>query len=190
MQKKILLQLFLLLTIILISVVFFKTYFTKKNTNNIKNNNKLLKEKESNLIHNLEYISKDKTGKTYIITSKIGEVSENSPEVILMKHVTATINFNNSSQVIIYADNAIYNKFNYDTNFYENVLVTYEDHTITSNNLDFLFEKNLATVSNDIIYKNLNIKLQADKVEIDLITKNSKIFMYDKSDKINIVSMN
>ena len=107
-----------------------------------------------------------------------------------MKHVTATINFNNSSQVIIYADNAIYNKFNYDTNFYENVLVTYEDHTITSNNLDFLFEKNLATVSNDIIYKNLNIKLQADKVEIDLITKNSKIFMYDKSDKINIVSMN
>ena len=41
-----------------------------------------------------------------------------------------------------------------------------------------------------IIYKNLNTKLLADKMEIDLITKNSKIFMNNNSDTIKIVSIN
>ena len=69
-------------------------------------------------------------------------------------------------------------------------MVTYNDHFISSDKLDLIFEKNLATISNNIIYKNLNTKLQADKVEIDLITKNSKIFMNDKTKKIKIMSIN
>ena len=107
-----------------------------------------------------------------------------------MKNVIATINLHNSVPIIISADNAIYNNINYDTNFYENVVVTYNDHFISSDKLDLIFEKNLATISNNIIYKNLNTKLQADKVEIDLITKNSKIFMKDKTKKIKIESIN
>ena len=107
-----------------------------------------------------------------------------------MKKVIATISLNSSMPIKIYADNAIYNDINNNTNFYGNVLMTYNMHIINSDNLNLMFEKNLATLSNNIIYKNLNTKLEADKIEFDLITKNSKIFMYDKSDKINIVSMN
>ena len=145
---------------------------------------------KSNLIENIKYTSVDKEGNGYIITSKTGELDYNQPELILMKNVIATINLNNSVPIIISADNAIYNNINYDTNFYENVVVTYNDHFISSDNLDLIFEKNLATISNNIIYKNLNTKLQADKVEIDLITKNSKIFMNDKTKKIKIMSIN
>jgi lipopolysaccharide export system protein LptA len=68
--------------------------------------------------------------------------------------------------------------------------VTYEDHNINSDNLNLEFEKSLATISDNIIYKNLNTKLQADKVEIDLITKSSRIFMNNKLDKVNIIGMN
>ena len=107
-----------------------------------------------------------------------------------MKKVIATINLNGSMPIKIYADNAIYNDINNNTNFYGNVLMTYNMHIINSDNLNLMFEKNLAILSNNIIYKNLNTKLEADKIEFDLITKNSKIFMDNLSDTVKIVNIN
>ena len=76
------------------------------------------------------------------------------------------------------------------TKFYENVIMTYNEHNTNSDNLDLLLDKNLVTLFNNVTYKNLDAELKADKMEIDLITKNSKIFMNNFSDKINIVSIN
>tara|TARA_B110000008_G_C16865872_1_gene522654 strand:- start:186 stop:770 length:585 start_codon:yes stop_codon:yes gene_type:complete len=194
MQKKILLQIFLLTIILIISVVFFKIYFGNKNINNspmnIQIEKKDLNEKDSNIMYNIEYISEDDEGNSYRINSKFGEIDIKKPEIILLKEVVAVIKLVDSEPINIYAINAIYNKNNYNTNFYEEVLVTHNDHNINSDNLDLDFLKNLATVSNNIIYKNLNTKLQADKMVIDLITKNSKIYMYDTSKKVKIVSIN
>jgi len=192
MRKKIFLQIFLLLIILFISIIFFKAYFGNNITVGSLDNNKIksdnLPKKESNLIYNIQYISKDKEGNSYIINSEFGEVDSDKQEIVYLKKVTATINMKNSEPINIYADNAVYNNINYNTNFYENITVVYSEHHITSDNLDLNFKKNLATVFNNISYKNLNTKLQADKIEIDLITKNSKIFMFDKSNKIKIVS--
>jgi len=191
MTKKTLLQLFLFLIIIIISLVFFKTYFVQKNlkiSTDIKKNT--LIQKKSNLIHNIEYISKDQMGNTYVIKSELAEIDEGNPELILLKNVVAIIDLNNSTPIKVYSDNALYNNINYDTNFYSNVVLTYTEHKITSENLDLIFNKNLATITNNITYKNLNAMLEADKIEIDLITKNSKISMNNKSDKINIISIN
>ena len=198
MNKKIFIQLFLLLIIFVISLIFFKTYFLNEEKNsplnkkitNLNVNQKSIVDKKSNLLHNIKYVSKDKFGNGYVITSDLGELNDDRPELILMTNVTATINLNNSTPIIISSNKAIYNNINYDTNFYEGVLVTYEDHNINSDNLNLEFEKSLATISDNIIYKNLNTKLQADKVEIDLITKSSRIFMNNKLDKVNIIGMN
>ena len=194
MSKKILLQLFLFTIIVIISIIFIKTYFLEKNIKIIKKNaaiekNSLVKEKP-NLIHNIEYISKDQMGNVYIVESELAEIDENNPDLILLKNVVATINLSNSTPIKVYSDNAIYNNVNYDTNFYANVIVTYTEHKITSENLDLIFNKSLATITNNITYKNLNAVLEADKIEIDLITKNSKISMNNKADKINIISIN
>ena len=192
MKKKIFLQIFLFLIIVFITVIFYKIYFVDKNISKnteINIDKKNLDEKKTNLIHNIEYISTDKVGNSYIIKSEFGELDNNQPELVLMKKVIAIIKLKDSEPINISANNAIYNKDNYETNFFENVLVTYNQHIITSKNLDLILEKNLATISNDIIYKNLNTELQADKVEMDLTTKNSKIFMNDKSKKIKIVSL-
>ena len=124
------------------------------------------------------------------MTSKKGEFDNKNTNIILMENVEATIRSLNSDPIIIYSDNALYNKFNYDTNFYKNVMVSYGIHKITSDNLDLIFEKNLLTITNNVIYKNLNTKLEADKIEVDLITKNSKVFMNDKSKKVNIIKLN
>tara|TARA_B110000196_G_scaffold314985_1_gene323890 strand:+ start:1549 stop:2133 length:585 start_codon:yes stop_codon:yes gene_type:complete len=194
MGKKIFLQLILTSIIIIISVIFFRVYFVKENIKNVSKNNVIkennLEKKKSNLIHNIEYTSRDNEDNNYIITSELGELNDDQPELILMKNVNAIINLSNSTPINISADNAIYNNINYNTNFYDNVLITYDEHIITSNNFDLIFEKNLGIISNEITYKNLNTKLQADKVEINLITKNSKIFMNDKSKKIKIVNIN
>jgi len=194
MQKKLFLQIFLLLIILLISIIFFRVYFGNNITDRPSDNNKIKSDnlpiKESNLIYNIQYISEDKEGNSYIINSKFGKVDSDKQEIVYLKKVTATISLKNSGQVNIYADNAVYNNINYNTNFYENVSVVYSEHHITSDNLDLDLKKNLATVFNNISYKNLNTKLQADKIEIDLITKNSKIFMFNKSEKVKIVSIN
>ena len=194
MQKKLFLQIFLLLIILLISIIFFRVYFGNNITDRPSDNNKIKSDnlpiKESNLIYNIQYISEDKEGNSYIINSKFGKLDSDKQEIVYLKKVTATISLKNSGQVNIYADNAVYNNINYNTNFYENVSVVYSEHHITSDNLDLDFKKNLATVFNNISYKNLNTKLQADKIEIDLITKNSKIFMFNKSEKVKIVSIN
>jgi len=196
MLNKTFLQLFLLMVILLISFFFFKNYFIKKNITNTSknvetiNNEKDLNEKKSNLIYNIEYISEFKDGDFYVISSEFAEIIYDKTELIKMKKVIATINLNGSMPIKIYADNAIYNDINNNTNFYGNVLMTYNMHIINSDNLNLMFEKNLAILSNNIIYKNLNTKLEADKIEFDLITKNSKIFMDNLSDTVKIVNIN
>ena len=192
MQKKTLIQLLILLLILLISIFFFQTYLKKINikkvSNNIQNKKNDYDLKKSNIIHNIEYISEDKNENSYILNSEFGEVDNDNPELILLKKVKATIKSKKSLPISIFADNALYNNITYDTNFFENVEITFAENIITSDNLDLIFGINMATIFNNIIYKNLNTKLQADKIEIDLLTKNSKIFMIDKSKKVKIVN--
>ena len=80
------------------------------------------------------------------------------------------------------------NSKNYETNFKEDVLLTYQTHRITSQNLDLSFENNLATIYNKIVYDHNNTKLSADILKIDLITKNSKIFMDNEYKKIKVTN--
>ena len=191
MLNKTFLQLFLFMVIFLISFFFLKIYFIKKNiTNTSKKVEIINNEKKSNLIYNIEYVSEFKDGDFYAISSEFAEIIHDKTELIKMKKVIATINLNSSMPIKIYADNAIYNDINNNTNFYGNVLMTYNMHIINSDNLDLLFGKNLAILSNNIIYKNLNTKLEADKIELNLITKSSKIFMNNISDTVKIININ
>ena len=192
MLKKRFLQLFLLIIIIVITILFYKIYFMKENMPTISkkiDKNSSFDVKNSNLIYNIEYISEFKDGSFYVITSEVGELIFDQPGLIKMKKVIATINLNNSSPIKISSDGAIYDNINHNTKFYENVIMNYNEHNTNSDNLDLLLDKNLVTLFNNVIYKNLDAELKADKMEIDLITKNSKIFMKNKSKKIKIVSI-
>ena len=107
-----------------------------------------------------------------------------------MIEVVATINTNKGTSLKITANKATYNKINNNTEFNENVIGTYNFHVIKSDNLNFMFDENIVTSSNNVVYKNLNTQLEADKIILDLITKDSKIFMNDKSRKVKIISLN
>jgi lipopolysaccharide export system protein LptA len=199
MLKKTILQVFLLIFILIICFIFFKTYFKKENDieNDKENDIEQIELKKNNsnktklnLIYNIEYKSNNNNANNYTILSEVSELPEKNSDIILMKGVEATINVKNSSPIKIISDSAIFNKITYDTIFSDNILITYDDHLITSQKLDLFFQKNLAIISNDIVYKNLNTALQADMIEINLLSKGLKIFMNDSTKKIKILTLN
>jgi len=192
MSKKFILQIILFSFIVLIiSGTFYYINSDKKNNQELsnveteKNQNKDSK-KKSSIIKNIKYTSSDNEGNKYEIIAKLGEVDFNNQEIINMQNVKAIIALKDSEVIIINSDFAKYNTKNYDTQFSENVLMTYDEHIIRSKNLDLFFEKHIAQAMNNLVYENNTSRLRADKIEIDLITKNSKIFMYNKKKKIKI----
>jgi hypothetical protein len=162
-----------------------------KINNKLEDISKNLEKKEGvNQISNISYNAKDLSGNQYRVKSESGEFNEKSPDIILMTAVEAIVTFNNSEVVTIISGKAIYDTLNYNTNFYDGVLTTYNDNNITSTNFDLFFQKKIGTIFGNVVYKNLNTTLYADKMDLDLISKNSKIYMLDKTKKIKIKSSN
>tara|TARA_B100000780_G_scaffold213072_1_gene152672 strand:- start:2418 stop:2996 length:579 start_codon:yes stop_codon:yes gene_type:complete len=192
MSKKSLLQLFLFITLFFISFIFFKIYFEKDDilvTLKDDVNNVNVRD-QSNLVHNIQYISKDKNGNSYTLESELGKLNDDQPELVLMSGVKAIIEVSNSEQIVVYSNNAKYNKLTNNTNFYTDVIIEFNNQYINSDYLDFIFNENLVIISDNIIYKNMDTKLEADKIEINLLTKDTKIFMDDKSKKVKLVKSN
>ena len=190
MKKKILIQLFLFSLLLFLSIFFFYKYFIKESQiikKTMPDKNLLTKNLDTNLITDLRYFSIDDEGNKYEITSEFGEIGFDNPNLIFMTNVKATIRIYNSDPIIITSNFAKYNVKNYDTNFKENVLVKHVDNKLNAENLDLSFQNNLMLMYNNIIYQNSDTKLLADKLEIDLITKDSKIIMNDKKSKIKII---
>ena len=193
MKKKIFIQLFLFSLFLFLSIFSYNKYFKKESQNVIEltqDTDLKKKNNETNLITNLKYFSIDKRGNKYEITSEYGEMDTSNSDVIMMENVKAIIKIYNSEPIIITSNFAKYNVKNYDTNFKENILVKHVDNKLNGENLDLSFQNNLMSMYNNIIYQNPNTKLVADKLEIDLITKDSKIFMNNKENKIKIISKN
>ena len=190
MKKKILIQLFLFSLFLFLSSFFFYKYFIKESQiikKTTSDRNLITKNLETNLITDLRYFSIDDNGNKYEITSEFGEIGKDELDIILMTNVKAVIDIYNSDPIIITSNFAKYNVKNYDTKFKENVLVKHVDNKLNGENLDLSFQNNLMLMYNNIIYQNSDTKLLADKIEIDLITKDSKIIMNDKKSKIKII---
>ena len=193
MYKKILIQFFLLLVIFVVIISIFFSYFYKKenltetNIQITKKGEPQIDDKTGTLIRDIKYSFNDEKGSNYELLSKFGEVDMNDSDQIFMTDVTANIYLINSSPIVITSKYANYNKSNHETNFFEDVVVTHLMHKATSENLDLSFKTNLATMYNNIIYNKPGTELFADRLEIDLLTKNSKIFMDNETDKIKII---
>jgi len=194
MYKKIFIQ--LLLLIILFTIVFFTffLYFNKKENLKISSlpiieeKDSLIDDETGTLIKDINYSFSDSSGNYYELLSDVGKVDINNSDKIFMTNVVATIYLVDSSPVKITSKHANYNKTDHETSFFENVKVTHLIHKATSENLDISFKDNMASMYNNIVYNKPGTKLKADRLEIDLITKNSKIFMDNKTEKIKIIN--
>ena len=144
----------------------------------------------SNIINNVEYITKDKDGNEVSIKALIGEIDLANPNIIYLTNVDALIKLRNSEEITITSDFGKYNSENYDTIFSKNVIIKYLLNNISGEYLDFSLKRNSMLISKNVIYKNLDNTLKADVVEININTKDTKIYMYEKKEKVNIKSKN
>ena len=183
MRKEISIQIFLTILVLIILISVYQKYFKKEfneNTAVIKEENT---NEENNLI-NIVYESIDKEGRKYIITAETGNFKEEKPDLIYMTIVKAEIFLLDGSIIYIDSLNAEYNTMSYDTKFYNEIKLNFLEHNIFCNNLNIFFKDNLIEAFNDLNYKNLDIIMFADKIEIDLLTNNSKIYNFNENSVI------
>jgi len=188
MNKKTGLQVLMILVIIIISLWFYLKYFTK-NFEDVKETPVIEKievnqNSTSTYIDGINYISTDVRGNKYQITAKQAEIKIENSDVMFLRDVVAFIFLKDKETVKITSNFGKYNTINYDTIFSENVIVIYPGHKITGEYLDFSFLTNLGIFTTNIIYTGEKTNLFADKIEMNLTTKDTKIFMNDTGKKV------
>tara|TARA_B100000963_G_scaffold111164_1_gene96776 strand:- start:4516 stop:5118 length:603 start_codon:yes stop_codon:yes gene_type:complete len=181
-----------------VSFLFYSKYFTEDVKKAEKNKSENILEKKSpltdeedtfkNIIENLKYVSEDLLGNTYTVTAQSAKLKEDKLNEVKLFEVNAEISRENQETIYIYSKTANYNKINNNTVFKEKVNVKYGYQTIESEVLNLNFKDNLIKILDNVYYVNKNTKINADKVEIDLLYKNLKISMIDKKDKVHITS--
>ena len=142
----------------------------------------------SNIIEEVSYSAKDINNNEYFLKASEGTIDQNDSNFIFLKNVNANIKSENYKLIKISSDFGKYNINNYDTIFSKNVLITYLDYKIQANYLDFSWDKNLMIISKNVILNSDRNSLQADVIEVNVKTRNIKIFMYEDKKKVKIKS--
>ena len=140
-----------------------------------------------NEITGIKYFAEDKNGNIYKIQSESGIISENQDNIINLNNVKADLLLNNNNLITITSKTANYNTGNFDTIFKTDVQILYNDYKINCDEITLLFSEKIVKIFGNLLIKDLSTKFFADYMEIDLLTKKSKILMMDKNKKIKII---
>ncbi len=188
-KKTLVFFLFIFFFLLILSVIGYKK-ISIKDKKKIETNTSTQTPYSSNIIENVNYSTKDADGNEYNINALRGEIDYLEPNIIYLTEVRGVIKLKNSDHIFITSRFGKYNIDNFDTIFSKNVIINYLDNNIQAGYLDFSLKRNSMIVSKKVIYNNNNNILNADVVEIDINTKDTKIFMYEKDKKVNIKSKN
>ena len=190
--KKILKIFFISITLILLTYYIYSKFF-KKNEIIEDESSKDVKEEnitQSNIIKDVNYTTKDADGNEYIITASQAEIDYSNSNILFLTEVKAIIKLINSENITITSDFGKYNIENFDTIFSKNVIINYLDNKINGKYLDFSLERNSMVISKNVVFTNLDNVLKADVIEINIKTKDTRIFMYEQEKKVNIKNKN
>ena len=207
MGNKNLIQIFLLILLILVTFLVFNVYYKTDKT--FKSSKKIeteySQEVESNdgknIIKDIKYTSNNNNGDIFEILADYGEPSTEIDDIMFLTKVVANITLKNKSDIKLTSDYANFNTKTFETTFINNVKIFRNDETIQGKELYLVFdqtekslennleaEQNLIRISENVIVKKPGYILQADVLEIDLITKNMKVYMNDEKDKVKAIS--
>ena len=183
----------LIFSILLLSIFFIFIYLNKSSKKTISKVETTANEERSyssNIIENVKYTSRDAKGNEYTITDLKGEIDIKDSNIIFLKSVKAIIKLKNSNEILILSDFGKFNINNFDTIFTKNVIIDYLHNTIKGQYLDFSIIRNSMIISQNVIYTDKSNTLKTDVIEIDINTKDTKFFMYDKNKKVTLKKTN
>ncbi len=180
----------IILSFIVVLIVINSKFFEKKDATLIKPQELESEVYSSNKIKDVKYTTKDADGNEYIITASEGEIDYSNTNIIYLTNIKAKIKLIDSEDISVTSDYGKYDSGNFDTIFSKNVIINYLNNEITGEYLDFSLERNSLLMTKKVVYTNLENILKADAVEMNLKTKDTKIFMYENQKKVNIKSIN
>lgn len=198
MINKSIVQFILVIFLTVFSIFFYQKYLVSNNENKkllekeidtqTTNKQLILEDKKNieNEIENLRYTSEDLLGNTYIIDAENAQVEEGKVNQVKLFVVTAKIIQKDDSIIYINSNFADYDRLNNNTIFKNDVNVRYGDQSIDADIINFNFLDNLIKIEENVLYKNNNSEVNADKIEINMESKKLKISMNKKEDKVEI----
>tara|TARA_Y100000591_G_scaffold160812_1_gene138508 strand:- start:590 stop:1219 length:630 start_codon:yes stop_codon:yes gene_type:complete len=202
MEKKTIIQIIIILFLFLISIFIYKFYYNTEDQKNIQTNKSDLLENKAdnegqNLIKDIKYISNNSKGDIYEIIADYGETSLENPNLMFLTNVTGNIIFEKKDNIKLISDYANFNTKTFETTFINNVKIFRGEEIVTGNELylildqdeettrkDPKIDQNLIRISHNVFFESPGYTLKADIIEIDLISKNMKIFMNNKIKKV------
>ena len=181
---------FIILIFITLLLLAYSKFFKEEEALQIEPKTEEGEVYSSNIIKNVKYITKDAEGNEYTITASEAEIDYTNSNILYLTNVSALIKLVNLESISINSEYGKYNSENFDTIFSKNVIINYLDNNITGEYLDFSLDRNSMLISRKVVYTSLENILRADAIEINIKTKDAKIFMYENQKKVNIKSKN
>ena len=157
---------------------------SKEKNNTIENEKALIDEKSiTNLTKEIEYVTTNSKGNIFKISAEYGTTNIKNSDILDLEIVKGLISSKERSEINVSSEKAMYNYDNQDSKFYKNVIVKYDDKTITCENLDLILSDNIAVAYNNVIVKDKKSIMKAQMITLDTI---SKIITINSQDKIKI----
>tara|TARA_Y100000741_G_scaffold211499_1_gene161069 strand:+ start:743 stop:1489 length:747 start_codon:yes stop_codon:yes gene_type:complete len=143
----------------------------KNENTNFKKDKKPSKPKIDNIVKDIEYLTTDKNGNRYRILATSGRTNTENKDILDLDNVRGVITSKKRSTVYIVSDFAEYNSYNLNSNFYQNVVVSYEDKEITCDYFEVNMKTNIAKAYNNVVVKDPRSTMKAGKIILNIETK-------------------
>ena len=150
-------------------------------TNQVKEDQKKLK----NFTKDIEYVATNKNGDVYKVLAKYGKTNIDNNSILNLEEVRGSITSKEKSKIYISSDYANYNYANQESEFYSNVVLKYDKKEINCDNLELLIDDDVAIAYNNVVVKDDDMYIKAQKISFNLVTKEINI---NSNDKVEIKS--
>ena len=179
------------LFLILILTIFFYSYYITENKGSI-DVNKDNDNQSDNTINSLsgitkfsdvEYRIKSEKNNDYITKGKLAYINKNEPEIIQLEFVNSFTKLKDGSFLNVKSDKAKFIKNSKNIKYYQNVVITNKQATITAETANFFSSENLIKLE-DLVYKDNKNLIKGDFAKLDTVTNNLKIEMKNKRERV------
>jgi len=140
----------------------------------------------NNEVKDIEYLTTDKSGNKYKILATSGRTNSENKNILDLDNVRGVIKSKEKSTVYIVSDFAEYNSSNLKSNFYQNVVINYEDKEITCDYFDVDMQTNIAIAYNNVVVTDPQSIMKAGKIILNIETKVININPDNKKNKVKI----
>tara|TARA_B100000959_G_scaffold183123_1_gene191436 strand:- start:44 stop:757 length:714 start_codon:yes stop_codon:yes gene_type:complete len=144
------------------------------------------KPKIDNIVKDIEYLTTDEKGNKYKILATSGRTNSKNKNILDLDNVRGIITSNKRSTVYIVSDFAEYNSSDLKSNFYQNVVINYEDKKITCDYFDVDMKTNIAIAYNNVVVTDPQSIMKAGNIILNIETKVININPENKKEKVKV----